>query len=128
MAESNIYRLPLVAKSESTVREGATGNAVCPCEWPGLGLDLDVEIEGLAQLMAERTLRVRRQRVERNAWIDSSPTVVRFPASQKTLARGEPDCPDRMEISELDTELEGVAKRAAERCDEILIGLGELPR
>ena len=124
MAESNIYRLPVVAKSESTVREGATANAVCTCEWADFcRLDLDVEVEAFAQLMADRTLRARRERGEREAWIDSSPTVARFPASQQTRARVEP-----VAITELDASLEVVAKRAAERCDEILIGLGELPR
>jgi len=137
---ATIVRLPVAMKRGRKVTKGPMASVsvmyTAPTRCTKPQLCLEEEMEKLAQLAAARMLRMRQQRAEYEAWIDSSPALARFPESARfrseevvdRLRRGLPEFADEEEEdcgSPMERAMDDLAVKVSERAKEILSSRGE---
>ena len=92
---ANVTRIPVAMKRGRKVTKGPVASLSvlygAPSGGVGRTLNLEEEAEKLAHLVADRAIRVEREAREREEWLDSSPTVTRFPASARFRTRQQVD-------------------------------------
>ena len=140
---ATITRLPVAMKRGRKVTKGPIASVSvmynAPARKAWSQLSLAEEMEKLAQREAARTLRMIQQQIDYEAWIDTSPTLARFPESARfrseervdRLRRGLSefaDDEDEMEggcSSPLARAMDDLAAKVSERAKEILAARGE---